>query len=77
MKKMNCTEFDSILWHEGFYSEIHSEMCFSNSFSSEKIFTLFKEEAEKRKLELSDVDEWDYEKVFFNNYKSDSDKGLS
>ena len=77
MKKMTCIEFDEILWNDGFYSEIHSEMHWGGSYSSEKIFIIFKSEAVKRNVELTDLEEFDYDKTFYNNYKSDSDKGLS
>lgn len=77
MKTMTCEEFDEVLWVEGFYSEMHSEMHFERSFSSEKIWKAFLNEAEKRQISLSDKDEWDYDSVFYNNYKSDDDKSLS
>lgn len=77
MKTMTCVEFDELLWGEGWYSDIHSEMFHSQSYSSEKVWKAFKSEAEKRKVTLSDEETWSYDKRFYDNYQADSDKGLS
>lgn len=76
MLNITCNDFNDVLWNEGFFTEIHSEMYHSNSFNSEKLFHIFKNEAEKRNYVLSDVDDFDYDKTFWNNYKSDDDKSL-
>lgn len=77
MKKITCEEFDTLLWNEGFYSDIHSEMSLNDSFNSDKILDLFKIEAKKRNYLLLDLKDFDYEKVFWNNYKNDDDKRIS
>ena len=77
MKRISCEDFNLELFNDGCFSEIHSEMFHSGSFSSEKILKLFKAEAEKRNIELTDLEEFDYDKEFYENYKADQDKGLS
>jgi len=77
MKKMTCLEFNDQLWNEGAYSEIHAELYWSDGYSSEKILKFFKEEAIRKNIELTDLEDFDYDKCFYDNYKSDDDKGLS
>lgn len=77
MKKQTCSDFLDILNNDSFFSDIHSEMHWGQSYSSERLFEIMKKEAKKRNVELSDVNEWDYDKELHENYKSDRDKGLS
>ena len=77
MKKMTCKDFDEILWNEGAYSELHSEFYWGDGFSSNKMFEFFTNEAKSRNVELTDLEDFDYDKMFYENYKNDDDKGLS
>lgn len=77
MKKQTCSDFLDMLNNEYFFSDIHSEMHWGQSYNSERLFQLFKVEAARRNVELSDVNEWDYDKELHENYKADADKGLS
>lgn len=77
MKKYTCNDFMDILNNDGFFSQIHSEMFFNKSFNANKVFEKIKKEALKRNIELSDVNDWDFEKDIYENYNNDSDKGLS
>jgi hypothetical protein len=77
MKKMTCEEFLDILNNEYYFSDIHAEMYWNQSLNSLKLFELMKTQAKKRNVELSDAQDWDFDKQLTENYKSDSDKGLS
>lgn len=74
---MTCAEFNETLKNEDFYNEIHSEMHWDDSYSSDKVWESFTAEAKNRNITLTDTEEWDYDTEFYKNYQLDSDKGLS
>lgn len=74
---MTCEEFAESLVNDGFFSEMNGESYWSQSFNSDRYFEAMKEEAAKKNITLSDVEEWDYDKFMYEVYKSDPDKGLS
>ncbi len=52
------------------------EAYWGDNFKAERFFNVLKEEATKRSVTLSDIEEFDYEDYYWNLYEN-SEKGLS
>ena len=73
---MTCEQFfDKHYDNDELYSWI-DEMYWEDSFSSDKMFDAMQELAKKKNVKLTDAENWDYDKFFYNIWKT-AEKGLS
>jgi hypothetical protein len=75
-KTMSCEDFAELLDNNYFFDQLVDEQYWTDGFKADPFFTDLKDEAKKRGIVLSNVDDFDYEKYFQNVYSS-SEKGLS
>lgn len=73
---MTCADFflsycDGIEW-----DSLCDEMYWGDSYSSDLCLEWLKRRAEQEEIKLTDLDDWDYDRFFYQTYR-DTEKGLS
>ena len=63
MKKMSCQDFFDTLLEDNFFGEVNSDHYWGDKFSHVRILDIFKKEASSREIELTDISDWDLEKI--------------
>lgn len=74
--KMTCDEFFDQLYDDHDLSTWFDEMYWEQSFNSDKVFEDMVQTAKTMGIELTDIEDWDYDKIIYNAYDC-TEKGLS
>jgi hypothetical protein len=74
-ESMSCADFfDACLDND--WDSFADEMYWSDSYNSDACFDWLKARADREGVILTDVEEFEYDKFFWNTYR-DTEKGLS
>lgn len=74
---MTMQDYCIELRNEGFFDAIHYGMYWTNTFRAGTVFDEVIFEADRNDIDLTSVEDFDYENFFYEQYKTDQDKGLS
>lgn len=74
---MKSFDFIDKLFDEGFFTPIHSDMYWNQSFNADKVWEKVCLEAKKRSIQLVDEESFDYDYLLTKNFRDDPDKSLS
>jgi hypothetical protein len=75
VESMSCAEF-FLAYLDSDWDSFADEMYWSDSYSSDACFDWLKARADREGVILTDVEEFEYDKFFWNTYR-DTEKGLS
>ena len=69
MRKSTCEDFADDLDNVSYFSKMVNEAHRNQDFSSDRFFDRLKAEAFDRNIQLTDIEDFEYDEYFYNLYK--------